>query len=162
MNRLIIFSGMLALCALLCGCPYESDVPIDQPAVKINPKIIGAWEDQEGHDVYNVSRKDDYTYAIEVIEKKDNKVDHSTAYTSNINGTVFLNIYEDNPGAGKKYSLYKIEMKGDNAVKVFPVTDNIREQFTSSSDLKKFFAANMKNSYFFEKPASFIRIEKNK
>ena len=162
MNRLIIFSGMLTLCELLCGCPYESDVPIDQPIVKINPKIIGAWEDQEGHDVYNVSRKDDFTYAIEVIEKKDNKVDHSTAYASLVNGTVFLNISEDKSGSGKKYSLYKIEMHGDNAIKVFPVTDNIREQFTSSGDMKKFFAANMKNSYFFEKPASFIRIEKNK
>ena len=157
---------MLTLCTLICGCPYESNVPIDKPGVKINPKLIGSWEaqegQQEGQDVYNVSRKDDFTYAIEVIQKQDNKVDHSTGYSSIVNGSIFLNIADDKPGSEKKYSLYKIEMHGDNALKVYGVTENVRENFASSGELKKFIAANMKNSYFFEKPVNFIRIEKTK
>ncbi|MEP6616904.1 MAG: hypothetical protein ABJA57_10015 [Ginsengibacter sp.] len=156
MNRILFFSGLTMVCILLSGCPYESNVPIDDPSVKINPKIIGTWEDQESHLIYKVSRKDNFTYDI---EGKDEKDEHLTAYNSVINGVIFLNLFDGKPDTVKKYSFFKIEMHGDNVIKAFPVTENIREQFTSKRDFKKFITANMKNSYFFEKEGTLMRKE---
>ncbi len=161
MKKLVALTGIVSLAILLCSCPYESVVPIDEPRVKINPKILGTWEETEDHDVYKVSRKDDFTYSIDVTENKDNKANHFIAFLSTVNGATFLNLSEIKPAdSGKKYALYKIEMPGDDMVKIFAVSDNIREQFTSSQDLKKFIATNMKNSYFLEREVSFHRIEK--
>ena len=161
MKKLVTLTGILALCILLSGCPYETKVPIDNPTVKINPKLIGTWEEQKDHDVYKVTRQDEFTYAIEEIEKEKNKVDHNIAYLSEVNGVTFLNLSENKPsGSEKKYQLYKIEMRGDDLIRVFPVTENIREQFTSSGELKKFIGGNKKNSYFFEQAVSLIRTKK--
>jgi tRNA G10 N-methylase Trm11 len=132
MKKLITLSGILALGIILGGCPYETKVPVDNPTLKINPKLIGTWEEQKDHDIYKVIRQDEFTYAIDVTENKKNEVDHNIAYMSEVNGATFLNVWDNKPsGSEKKYSLYKIEMRGDDLVKVFPLTENIREQFTS-------------------------------
>jgi hypothetical protein len=47
------------------------------------------------------------------------------------------------------YNLYKIEKQGDFKIVVSEVTPYIKETFDNSDAMKKFFEANMKNSYFF-------------
>jgi hypothetical protein len=42
-----------------------------------------------------------------------------------------------------------LEKDGEFKIKVLEVTSYIRETFESSEDMKKFFASNMANSYFY-------------
>jgi hypothetical protein len=158
MKKLLSFSVILILSILLSGCPYETAIPIDKPIINIDPKLLGTWEEMQDHDMYKVTRKDDHTYLIEITELKENKVTHNAAYPSVVNGFTFLNLWEYKDGEPEKtYSFYKIVMNDPDNLKVYPVTSNIREKFSSSSELKKFIAANMGNSYFFEPEANFIR-----
>jgi hypothetical protein len=151
MKKIAIIISMLSLSFIFCGCPYESTVPINTSSMKINPKLLGTWEMQNGkHDTYKVTKMDEFTYAITQINTKEYK-EKLLAYESVVNGTSFLNIWEDKVGESKQYSLYKIEMKPDGTVVLAEVTDNIAEHFTSSGQLQEFIAVNMKNSYFFGK-----------
>jgi len=132
----------------LTGCPYESSVTIDNPSVKINTKLLGAWKDKKNSDIYTVEKHDEFTYGI--TQSKDN--DKLLAFVSIVNGVNFLNFWEPGSDApSKKYSFYKMEMQTDGSLLLSEITDNITESFTSSDDLKKFISANMKNSYFFGK-----------
>ena len=158
MKKLFPVSVILTLGILLSGCPYETAIPIDKPIINIDSKLLGTWEEMQDHDMYKVTRKDDHTYLIDITELKENKVTHNAAYASVVNGITFLNMWENKAGEPEKiYSFYKIEMKDPDNLKVYPVTSNIREKFSSSSELKKFIADNMGNSYFFEPEANFIR-----
>ena len=39
---------------MLGGCPYESKVPIDKPAIKINTALLGYWDDAREKERYTV------------------------------------------------------------------------------------------------------------
>lgn len=153
MKTLIYSLSLFSLCILFIGCPYESTVPIDKPSVKINPKLLGSWKGIENKgEEYKVTKKDEFTYQIEYSKTKENTVQIFLAYTSIINGVPFLNLWENKENEiHHGYSLYKLEIKSDDRVTLFEVTENVDERFSSSTDLKKFIAANMRNSYFFGK-----------
>jgi hypothetical protein len=155
MKNLLSAISLLALFFVFTGCPYQSDVPIDAPSVKINPKLLGTWEARTNQDEsYKITRKDDFTYSIEKIKKKSKEKESQKyfAYASIVNGSTFLNLWENNGDASAgQYFFYKMEMTGDAIFTLAEVTENIDEKFTSGEELKKFIAANMKNSYFFSK-----------
>jgi hypothetical protein len=158
MKKLLLIGCIVSLGFVFSGCPYVSEVPIDKPSEKVNPKWLSTWEEQKEHDIYKITMQDEFTYNIEVKHKDKNKIDKHLAYTSTINGTIFINKWDHQPGnSPKKYALMKIEMVGDNQINISPVTENIREVFTSSDALKNFIADNMKNSYFFERPLILMR-----
>lgn len=153
MKRHLLYSGLIALWLLLPGCPYESKVPIDPPSVKINNALLGSWFDQSNKNaVYHISKQDEYGYHVVVTdaEKDEHEIYH--AYTSLVKGTTFLNITKEQPGkTPSAYLLYKLEVMGDQKITLSEVTENIDETFATSSELKKYIGANMKNSYFFGK-----------
>ncbi len=152
-------SVILGLCILFCGCPYETTVPIDSATTKINTVILGNWKVLNETETYKITRQDDFTYAIEAVNK-DKKVEHYLASPSDVNGTIFLNLWENKPDqTEKKYLIYKLELSDDNTLKISPVSENVREKFTSSAELKKFISENMKNSYLFEKEGTLTRIK---
>jgi hypothetical protein len=54
-----------------------------------------------------------------------------------------------------------VEVVNDNIITVREMTDNVRETFENSNDLKQFIAANMNNSYFFNKDeATYLKMGK--
>ena len=70
MNKIKFLLPLIVICIALGGCPYQSNVPIDNPTVKINPDLLGKWEaDSSSGDRYVVSKLDDYHYKIEEKEK---------------------------------------------------------------------------------------------
>ena len=144
---------LMVICIVSGGCPYESKVPIDTPSVKINTKLLGLWVDsQNENETYKVTQKDQFTYTIIKSEKESTDKEKYLAYASVINGTTFLNLWEikdDTPSPS--YSLFKLDIKSDDIIKISEVSENIDEVFTSGAALKEFIAANMKNSYFFGK-----------
>jgi len=162
---------ILALCCmsiLFMGCPYNSDVSLDeQPAVKINTKLIGKWQERTSEDVtYIVSKKDDYNYTI--LEKhkpaQGDSVSSSdktyNAFLSNIDGTTFMNLYDASQDT-KSYYFYKIVISDEiEGFTSYPVTEYITEKFTSSADLKKFVQTYKDLSFFYGAKVEYIKVGK--
>ena len=150
--------GLFASWLIFAGCPYESNVPIDAPSVKINPNLLGTWEDRENkNDEYHISKQDEFTYHIVVTERDKDEHEIYHAYASDVKGVMFLNIFKSTPGdTSATCLLYKMEMENDHSITLSEVTDNIDEKFSSSGELKKFIGANMKNSYFFGKEVTYL------
>ena len=137
---------------LFSGCPYSAEVAIDTPSIKIDDKLLGKWESKSSSDyMYTVSKDDDKTYSIEKKSASSGDVTTYKAFLSDINGSRFMNVYEDGIEF-KTYYFYKIEVSTSGAKStMFPVTENIDEKFTSSADMKDFFKKNMGFSFFFDK-----------
>jgi hypothetical protein len=143
---------LIALAVLLGGCPYESKVPLDNPSVKINPALLGKWEAKSSSDNYNVTKADEYNYKI-VEKKKDSKeAAVYKGYLSNVDGDVFLNLYEAKNDEEKKFFFYKVTLnKSATKVTLASATENIDETFEKPEELKAFFQKNKNISFFFEK-----------
>ena len=150
------------------GCPYNSDISIDdQPSVKINPKLIGKWQERTSEDAtYIVSQKDDYTYTIVEMHKptegdttkQEDKV--YNAFLSNVGGTNFLNLYEANQDT-KTYYFYKVDISDEiEAFTLYPLSEYITEKFTTPADLKKFVGSYKDLSFFYGTKTEYIKVGK--
>jgi hypothetical protein len=145
--------AILAVAILFMGCPYSSDVAIDdKPVVKVLPALLGKWEQRSSTDYsYVVSKTDEFSYKIEKITVKDGKKEVYNGFISDVSGEKFFNISEETANP-KVYYLYKVDMSGgDNMMKMASVTPNIDEKFTSSSELRKFIEKYKGLSFFYEK-----------
>jgi hypothetical protein len=146
--------GVFALCLVLMGCPYESPIPLSEAATKPSDNLFGTWEESGNPSVTITVSKADGNH-MKVVKSTANEgseptIENYNAYITEISGKIFLNVsevsdYETEP----KYYFYKIEKNGEFKLQLFEVTPNIRETFTSSDEMKKFFSANMNNSYFY-------------
>lgn len=141
--------AILVSAILLMGCPYNSTVPLSSTGAKVSDNLMGTWEKSgETKERIVVSRTNGNSFDITKTDSDGN----STLYhghLTDINGTLFLNVKEDSDSPS--YFFYKLEKDGEFKVTLVSVTSNIREVFENSDEMKKFFEANMKNSYFFEK-----------
>src|ERR1700721_2576034 len=97
----IYLLALLCCCSILfTGCPYNSDVTIDDAkAVKIDAKLLGNFQQRSSDDVtYIVKQKDDNTYSILEKHKKteSSSADEDKTYNgflSNVDGVKFLNFF---------------------------------------------------------------------
>jgi hypothetical protein len=157
MNKLMQLVAMAACCFLLMGCPYETQVPINEPSVKFPAELFGKWESQSSSDeIMTIRKKTDYIVSISKTKKEpkeDDKPEEYEAHLSEVDAVKFLNISElSEQGSGAKYYLYKIEISANNSrIALNAVTENIDEQFNSSAELKAFIQKNMHLSFFYEK-----------
>jgi hypothetical protein len=144
-----------ALSLMFMGCPYESKVPIDDPSnAKADKELVGKWEEKGSDDYSWKSELDGNMYRIEKVNiKEGGDPTIYKGFLSDVGGTPFLNVYEvdEYSSTDKKYYLYLVEKKGEERVKLKAVTDNITEEFTSSTELKAFIKKNMGISFFFNK-----------
>lgn len=158
MKKLFSISLIIVAMIMFYGCPYESLVPIDNPTLPLNQKLIGKWNPGGEGEIYEIKKQDEFHYAIDAI--KGDKKESYTAFLSDVNGTLFLNLSENKPENNeRKYLFYKVEVVNDNSFKIYPVSENVREKFKTKEEMKKFIADNMKNSYLFEKEGILTRIK---
>ena len=152
MKKIKFYGMLLVLTAVLTACPYSSEVPIDTPSVKIETKILDKWEPKSGNsESYTISKADEFTYNIEKKSKTSTDVTKYKGFLSDVNGTKFFNVYEDNSST-KAYYIYKFDLTPSGSkITLSPVTENIDEKFTSSDELKKFITKYMGLSFFFGK-----------
>ena len=154
MKNLFAALLLIVICVTLGGCPYESTVSIDTPSVKVDPKLIGTWKSAGSEDdKYKIAQLDEFNYSVVKHSKGSSEDEKYIGFFSVVNDAGFLNLYTDNgpDAASRQYYIYRVDMKGDGVMNVRELTENIDEEFTSSDELKKFIAANMNNSYFYEK-----------
>ncbi len=144
--------GLFALCMMFCACPFESKVPIDSKALKIDQKLLGKWSTNNGsNDEYTVSRSDDHSYSIKVHNLKEKSDKNWVAFATLVNGKTFLNICEYGKGPQEKKFLFaKIEIQGNDQMMVETVTEKINKVFKTSAEEKKYFADNMTSTHFFD------------
>jgi len=153
MKNPILYILALPVCLFLAACPYESKVPVSNPGILINSALLGSWQEKaDSNTVYEVSDLNKYTYKILEKHKDNSEPKHYLAFPSTVNGTTFINIWEDKAGeSNHTYLLYKLDVLNANSIMLIEVTENIDEQFSSSEQLKKYISTNMDNSYFFSK-----------
>lgn len=138
---------------MFMGCPYESKIPLDS-ADKSKPdkSLEGKWEEKDSDSYIWKCTIDGNQYRIE--KKSVEKGDDPTVYIgwlTDISGTQFLNVYENDYSSNRKYMFYKMEKKNADRIKFRAVTDNITEEFTNSEELRTFVKKNMSLSFFYNK-----------
>lgn len=146
-NWVALFAGAI----IFMGCPYSSTVPLSDNGSKIGDNLIGTWElSGSPGSTAEVIRTSAST--VDILKKS---TDDETATTyhghiSEIGGTQFLNVKEDGDSDYNSFYFYKLTKEGEFKLTIYPVTTNIRETFESSSEMNKYFSANMQNSYFYD------------
>lgn len=155
----ILYSFALLTCAvLIMGCPYSSEIALSEATIKASDNMIGTWE-ESGNESVNIEIKRADGNKLEIIqttkgeEGSEPTIETYAGHLTDINGTLFLNLEEKTEYSSTFY-FYKIVKDGEFKLVVYSVTPNIREKFENSADMKKFFAENMKNSYFYESTES--------
>ncbi len=163
MRAKIYIPILFMLSLMLMGCPYESEVPIDQPLVKVDKNLLGKWVDQEnnnGHPGYlEITEANEMKYQIDHYswEKDHYNKERLFSYISVVGDQNFMNAQSVGDA---KYSLYKYLLEG-KSLKVLEVTDNIDEKFNKSEDLKAFIKQHMNLSFFYNNDETiFLKEEK--
>ena len=161
MNKLFYTLTLVSISFLFMGCPYKTKVNLESnPSENVNSAFLGNFE-KKGSSTYRfvVSKKSANLYQVEEIKNSnDEVVKVYEGYTTTIKGTQFLvtrktRSYSTNYDAtDADYYLYKLVSNSSGTImKLYEVTDNIDEEFTSASELKSFIAKYKDLSFFYEK-----------
>lgn len=142
-----------ALSLVFMGCPYESKISLDS-ADKAKPDkvLVGKWEEKGSDDYAWKCELDGNQYRI----TKTNTADGGEptiyiGFLSDVAGTPFMNVYEQDYSEDRKYMIYRMEKKGEDRVKFKAMTDNVTEEFTTSEEFKTFVKKNMELTFFYNK-----------
>ena len=161
--------AIFAVALLLTACPYSSEVPLSTPSSNVPQELLGKWlsPSDAKKEAENMKMMPEYRekltptfYLISAIDKTTMKIEKHefqssdstytvklhTAYTTKIGNSVFLNI---KPSDETKWYFYKMEFPDESSLELYPVTDYIKETFTSSSELKAFFEKYKDLSFFY-------------
>lgn len=154
--QIVLTSLLFSMLVLLTGCPFYSDVPIDDGTVKIPAMMAGKWvakseKPDKPNKYFEISITSDFRCLAKEFEFSDkDSVYKETDFEvtlSDVDNEIFLNVYDVELGG---YYLYKIEFdNAKNEMTLYEVTEYIKEKFDTSPQLKSFVVAGKKNSYFF-------------
>jgi hypothetical protein len=158
----------LIICFLCFACPYESVTPIDQPQIPINKTLIGVWKEEgqtEEPNNFDIRKQDEFTYLIteNTYRKQDKTLEQKKfkGYLSIIDNASFLNIKmikdSTNLTVSDNYFLYKIENK-ENKIRLLPLSQYIREQFSTSKELQEFIRKYQNLSFFYAEESLYIKV----
>lgn len=147
---MVIFAGLV-----FAACPYTSTVPLSKPNVKHGSELMGTWVltsdygEKEDPDYMEITDIDGVRFKLEKFEYDTYEEEYSISgpydcFLTVIGDTRFVNVQQDST-----YSFYKIEMEGKDKLKVFEVTENIDEEFTSSKEMLDYFTKNKDLSFFY-------------
>ena len=147
------------LCLVLTGCPYRSEVPLAAPSSPVDSRLVGSWQEDSSSNspLYTVAPLGAAEYRI--VSQGENPSEFK-AHLTQVGDHWFLNLRDS--GTDPFYTLFRIEIADDGAsFTLYPVTENITETFTQSSDLLSFVQQNQGLSFFFEKPTRYVRASVN-
>jgi hypothetical protein len=183
MKKPVFYLCLLAFSLVFMGCPYESQYPLDVPSIPVSKDYMGKWY-SKGGDAGNiiVKKLDAYTYLVQDVgttSAKDRKAQEKEmkaiakengekyepskkeppteyhAHISMVNNVTFVNVKKLD---SRTWYIYKMEGNKDK-VTIAGLTPYIKESFSSSKQLSKYVADNMKYSFFFIEEQTFTRSE---
>lgn len=143
---------LAALSITLMGCPYESNVPVDEVSkATMDNRLLGRFTEKS---------KEDYVYEINadgnryrIVKKNTKSTDEPTVYyafLSKLGANSYINVSEEGSNE-PRYYIYKINISGNGVIKLKGVTDNVSETFSSSAEFRAFIAKYENLSFFFDK-----------
>ncbi len=153
--------------SLLTAC-REARYPIDEPAiVKIDTRLLGKWVALEKRDnilgaadydmVYKVTKQSDNKYKIIYKDGKKKRGEKTTAYLSDINNELFLNVYVDGDSSG--YLFLKIISIDADKIVMTGIADTTMEQLTSPSQVRERITKNLHNPLFYKDTVEMDRVK---
>jgi len=154
MKKLPLFAVLAVMIMSFYGCPVGLDYPLGNPGKeKIDKNLIGTWtNDAEDPEVrkLTISKNDDYSYKILVIEKGSMyslETDNLTGWITKIEGNTFFYAKADNE---EKYYHYMFHFGGKNEMTTCDVSllDGGVDSVTSTDALRKQVAVSMKKIEF--------------
>lgn len=120
----VLGACLLFLLAIIStGCPIGIEYPLceESQVQKIDQKLLGTWKaessDAEILEV-KISKEDDYTFAVEVLEQGENYMADDTeffSWTTKLDGHTFIFSQAAN-SEKKEYMLYEYSFEGKNLV----------------------------------------------
>lgn len=160
--KTIYSSGIAAMMIILVlgGCPYESQVPLGDPATAVLDKNLqGLWlSPSSPRDTLSIIRFNDHEYYIESHEIKNGVIitNRGRGFTINVGKDKFLN-YNDLSEPQKNY-LMKYDITGDRLTGSYPSDRFIEQKFTTSRDLFEFVKKNMNKEGFYEVGDTLVKV----
>lgn len=152
MKTLSIIALFGTLSLTFMGCPYESKIPLDN-ADKSKPDkdLVGSWEEKGSEDYEWKCTMDGNQYHIEKKSTSDSEAEPTVyiGFLTDIGGSPFLNVYEQDFDSEKSYMIYRMEKKGEDRIKFRAMTDNVTEEFTTGEEFRSFVKKNMDLSFFY-------------
>jgi hypothetical protein len=139
-----IYTAGILFCfaAILCGCPYESNVGLDEySSESLNTGLLGTWRKPNypiDSTEITFQKKNDYQYSIKA--KLDDGLggyeDHRfIGYFSKVNNGWILNVYDE---ISPKYYFVAVYLDG-NTLGLKPLSEQITTQkFSTPAEMRKF------------------------
>ncbi len=158
MKKITSFSLLAFVLLTFYGCPVSSSYPLGkQGEYKIDPNLLGTWiTEQVDHEVSKViiTKKDDFTYNIKVMEKGDMfmaETDNFTGWTTKLEDQTFLCLKESETG----YYVYKIDKEGKNKMITHDISLKVKgtDAITSIEEYRKEVASSMSYEDFLSSEA---------
>jgi hypothetical protein len=160
-----LFCVLLLL--FLCGCPYESKVPLSVSSqAKIDKELIGDWKfeptpmndekESAGITIYSFNDHEFFVCFWEILEGKD-EILLLKVFVTTIDDTKFLNVQElDYPPKERGWLFYSYSVSGD-ILTLRGVEDTLfKQDFTTSKTLRKFFKDNLGNKELYGKDSKMV------
>jgi len=154
MKKLPLFAVLAVMIMSFYGCPVGLDYPLGNPGKeKIDKNLIGTWtNDAEDPEVrkLTISKNDDYSYKILVIEKGSMyslETDNLMGWITDVDGKKFFYAKPDNE---EKYYHYMIQFTDKKEMTSCDVSllDGGVDSVTSTDALRKQVAVSLGRTEF--------------
>ena len=152
MKKLGFLTIAFVACMSFMGCPYETATPISDPSIKADEAMFGKWSKSGSEEYsYSVSRADGFHYKIVKTKLADGEETVYYGFMSKVGDVSYMNLTDDELNSDDvKYYLYKVS--GSEGKKtLLGVTDNITQEFSSSTELKSYISKYQDLEFFFDK-----------
>jgi hypothetical protein len=154
-KKWIFFLAGISLVLMMAGCPYESNVPLnDSCSAALDPQLTGRWifpKTSHSNDTIEILPFNAHEYlVISANEGKGmaGKDALGRAFISVVDGVKYLNFYDIRNNG--KCIFFKYEIDAGKLTTSSPSDSFIKRSFRSSGELSLYFKKNHHQEGFFE------------
>ena len=150
--------------ALLLGCPYESDVPLDPArALPVDERLLGRWEaapDPSEEEPLGFRMLKFSDTELLAAFRKDDETAHLRLFVVEVAGKPILCAqWVDDPVREREWLFFGYDFSDDGDLAVRPVSDKvIKEKFTDPAALQAHLAEHIDDPELLEEPMRFVRL----
>lgn len=149
------YTSIALMAIVLWGCPYKSQVALDDAKEKVDKELIGKWipdsqVDKENPEYYTIAMRDSVHYDVDHYQYNEDEKDYAlkqyVGHTTRLESILFMNLQESGT---REFLIYRLDVFPGVQMNMYEVTNNIDEQFDNSKSMREFFQKYMKLSFFY-------------